>query len=104
MSKYFKALRRLQTGSVDPVAQREGVRLQEIEVPQESGLPFPALPLANRQAAFARLLDFLRARVRGATQRAVVVAGVSERPPDNRIVWLPAPTGTRSDKARLRLM
>lgn len=36
--------------------------------------------------------------------RRVVVAGVSERPPYNLIAWLPAWTGTRSDRARLRSM
>lgn len=84
MSKYFNTLSRLQAQRRSFTSARELDREAPSPRDLEAGgedlpqvQPFARLPLAKRQAAFAHLLDHLRAVANKTDSSAVVIASVS---------------------------
>lgn len=82
MSRYFHTLQRLErqrSRAAQEVEDRLPERTEQVsdETPPGEVTPFPELQLAQRQVAYAALLDQMRALASGSTVPRVVIAGVS---------------------------
>ncbi len=95
MSRYFDTLSRLRRHRHQTVSRPDLHLAKEViagggpaalDAATHDGLPFPELQLASRQAAYAALLDLLRATAKTSSIPAVVIAGVSGAEPVREVV------------------